>query len=154
MKNIYDILGAGLGTDDSNVPITSKITQSSDNNLDHIEFLTTSNFELDNLEEFVFYDHNGNLIFRGVARDNGAGNTNSIMGFDYGFELQEILIRKNFEQLTPLEIIEDVITNFTSLTYNTPTGIIDGEIIKLYTSQNKTAKQIIDDMHKLLGTTN
>jgi hypothetical protein len=148
VKIIYD-----TGTDDTDTPSGSSFIQTSESNLDVITFEGTKNLNLVNLDEFEFIDFKSNSLFKGVIRDTDNGNTNIITGFDYGIELGEISIRKNFENMTINEIEEDVITNFTSLTYVANANIVDSPIIKLLPSQNKKANEIIDFCHKYRNTT-
>lgn len=152
VKLIYETELAG-GTDDTNIPNESTYIQTSESNLDIINFGGSKNLDLNNLDDFEFYGYDGVLILKGTIRDTNNGGFNSISGFDYGIELGEIPVRKNFENYTPLEIMEYVITNFTSLTYVSNSNIIDGPALKLYPSQNKKAIEIIDFCHKLLNTT-
>jgi len=154
-KNIYDIISVSpaYGSGDADVPSSSKIVESSENNLDYLELQGTALFDINNLDDVIFTDFNGNVIFQGTCRENNDGNTNQRFVFDYSIELGEIPIIKNYEAFTPLQIMEDVITNWTGLTWIAPTGIVDGTAITLYPSKNKKALEIIDDMHKILGTT-
>lgn len=153
MKYVYDRVLSGQGTDDTDVPASSNIIQTSESNLDVVTFVGTINLDLNALDEFSFIDYKGDTIFAGVIREPQNGDTSTVTGFDYGVELGNIKIRKNFENMTPKEIQEDIITNYTSLTWVDNPNVIDGPAIELYPSQNKLANEIMDDMHKLLGTT-
>lgn len=148
VKNIYDLKG-----NDTESPESSIIIETSESNLDIVEFIGTRNLDLANLDEFNFYDFNNNRIFAGVVRIDEDGDASTYTGYDYGILTGEIEVKKNFENMTALEIIEDVIDNFTPLTFSNPNGITTSRTIPLYPSQNRKANQIIDDMHKILGTT-
>lgn len=147
IKTVFDI-----GTDDVDTPESSEIIETQESNLDVVSFVATRNFTLNNLDEFEFKDFNNNVIFAGAIRSNLNGDKDVIYGFDYGIELGEIRIRKNFQNMTPIEIMEDVITNFTSLTFDAGT-VTTSRNVTLYPSPNKRAIQIINDMHRLLATT-
>jgi len=148
VKQIYD-----RGTDSTDTPSGSIIIQSSESNLDIVEFIGDYNLNLTNNDEFEYFDINNVKQFAGYIRQSENGDSQVYTGYDYGIETSEIPVRKNWEGYTALEIIEDIITNFTSLTWVTPVGIVDSSSIKLYPSRNRKANQIIDAMHKLLGTT-
>ena len=140
--------------DSSDQPISIQIIQTAESNLDIIEFVGALNFQYDDLEEFEYEDYKGDVIFAGEFRTSElAKASNTHNGFDYGISLGEIKIRTNFQNMTPLEIIEDIITNRTGLTWVANASIVDGDDVILYPSQNKSAIEIINDMHRLLGTT-
>lgn len=147
-KQIFDV-----GTDDTDTPSSSVLVQTAESNLDVVTFRGTQNLDLNNLDEFEFIDYLSVTMFKGAIRDTDNGGLNTITGFDFGIELGEIPIRKNFENFTPLGIMEDIITNFTSLTWVANPNLVDGDPIKLLPSQNKKAIELIDFCHKLLGTT-
>lgn len=153
LKKIYDFASATLGTDDTDVPSSSILIQTAESNLDVVTFQGTKEFDLNNLDDFEFIDYLGNTMLKGTVRDTDNSGLNTVTGFDYGVELGEIPIRKNFENFTPLGIMEDIITNFTSLTWVANPNVVDGNILKLLPSQNKKAIELIDFCHKLLGTT-
>ena len=149
VKEIYDFTG-----DSETSPASTLIIQTSESNLDIVQFNGDYNLDLTNNDEFSYYDAKNQKIFAGYIRESENGDESVYVGYDYGIELAEIPIRKNFEGFTALEIMEDIITNYTSLTWVTPTGITDSAVIKLYPSRNRKANQIMDAMHKFLGTTN
>jgi len=148
VKIIKDATG-----DQENSPSNSVMIQSYESNLDILELSGEYNLNLSDNDEFNYQDLNGTTVFSGYIRQSENGDKSIYTGYDYGIELSEIIIRKNFETMTALEIMEDVVTNYTSLTWVTPTGITDSEEIKLYPSRNRQANLIMDAMHKFLGTT-
>lgn len=148
VKKIYD-----FNADSEDTPSSAIIKQTSESNLDIVQFSGDYNLDLNNEDEFEYYDAKEDKIFAGFIRESENGDKGVYVGYDYGIETSAIPVRKNWENYTALEILEDVITNYTSLTWVTPTGITDSPEIALYPSRNRKANQIIDSMHKFLGTT-
>jgi len=152
-KEIYMVPQTETDEDYTNTPSHTRIIQSSDTNLDVCEFRGSKLFSFNTLDTFEFIDINDNVIFGGAIREPKSGDVNTVVGFDYGIELGETIIRKNFEDMTALEILTDIIDNFTSLTIDISSSIVDSQPIPLYASKKKKAIEIFDDMHNLLGTT-
>lgn len=142
-----------LETADTEPPSYSKLSKTQESNLDYLNLEGSYNLQLDKEEEILYQDALGNDIFKGIIRNSNSGDLNTYIAFDYGIELGEIPVRKNYKDKTPIEIIEDVITNYTSLTFVNYSGITSTRTIPLYPTGNKHAIEIIDDMHKILKTT-
>jgi hypothetical protein len=148
VKQIYDFKG-----DSENSPNAALLIQTYEGNLDIVKFSGDYNLDLTDNDEFEYYDANESKIFAGFIRESENGDESVYTGYDYGIELSQIPVRKNWEGFTALGIQEDIITNYTSLTWVAPIGITDSSIIKLYPSRNRKANQIFDAMHKILNTT-
>lgn len=150
VKTIYSI-----GTDPTNTPSNTTITQTSRGNLDVCVFRSTQLLDLVELDEIEFLDLSDNVIFTGYVREIENGSFKTTSCFDYGVILGEIPIRHNFENMTPVEIIEYVIETYTPFTFSASSAVsaITFADIVLYPSRNRKAIEIIDDMHSVLGTT-
>jgi len=142
-----------LETADTESPSSSTLSKTQESNLDYLNLEGSYNLNLDKQEEVLYKDALGNEIFQGVVRNSNSGDKNSYIVFDYGIELGEIPVRKNYKDKTPIEIIEDVITNYTNLTFVNLSSVTTTRTIPLYPTGNKHAIEIIDDMHKILKTT-
>ena len=138
---------------DTENPSSTTYIKTQESNLDSLQIVGSLNLDLEYDEEVLYEDYDNNEIFQGIVRKSDTGNQNKYNLFDYGIELGEITIKKNYQNQTPLEIIEDVIANYTNLTFVNFSGIVVTDTINLYPTGGKYASQIINDMHKTLGTT-
>lgn len=138
-------------SDETKAPAGSTIIETQESNLDSIEIVTTRNIEFTDLEEFEYKDQDENILFAGAIRKKESGPINVANGFDWSIELAEIPIRKNYENQTPLQIIEDIITNFTRLTF-VNNGVTTSEQIPLFPARDK-ANILVDQMLRVLGAT-
>ena len=153
VKTIYEIIDANIGNDETNTTNSNTLEKTQESNLDSISLSGTPNLDLNTLDDFEFIDLQGNTVFAGEIRQPLSGDVKQVIGFDYGITLGETRIRKNFKDQTPIQILTDVIDNYTTLTFVNQSSVTSSLSIPLYPSNNKRAIQIIDDMHKLLGTT-
>jgi len=141
LRSFYE--GESDGTQPYNWQLIKKDSQA----LDVCEFECLPSVVISIGDEVKYYDYLGTNIFTGICMKIETDVFKKITVYDYGVQLQNIIINKIYTSQSPEAIIQDVLTS-TSLIYSST--IVSGLTISKYVAKDKKGWDIIIDMVKVL----
>lgn len=133
----------GIGTGGARkVIIRRKITRTAKDFIDKLEIDTEPNHGAIEGDEIKLYDKNNNYLSGGILKSIKDTNYfKTLVVRDYSTELIETLVNNVYRNMSPEAIIEDIIDNETSLTFNST--VSSGIIIPKIVFNQEYAKDVI-----------
>lgn len=128
--------------------VTSKITKEDKQNTDILVMTLPIDFSIEVGDTVNYSDNIGTLIFSGLVQTIKSGTSLEVEVYDHGAELLQRVVNEIFNTKKPEEIIEDVITNYTTLTY--VSTITSSTALNTYVANKKRAWDVVTEMSELL----
>jgi len=135
-------------TDDTDI-FRSRIVQEDRTNTDILTLTAMPNDTTIEIGDTVEYkDRDATLIFSGIVQEIEDEGEKKAVVWDHGAELLQRNVNEIFTSKSPEAIIEDVINDYTSLTY--VSTISSGVTIAIYPANNKRAWDVVSEMAEIL----
>jgi len=144
VTNVYE-----KGTDSTDTAAWNKVDKINNSDVDFAYVNVSPSFNIQMKDEVNLYDINDTIIFAGYVRSIKNQTLKETIVFGYDILLSDIEIQKNFQNYSPEGIIQYCV-ELAGMTY--VSTISSGLTIELYPAKDKKLKDIIDDMHNILGT--
>ena len=107
------------------------------------------NDDVDVGDEVYILDEDDNKIFAGTIEKIEEYETKKLTIYDYGYKLNNVVVNEIYNNKTPEYIIEDLITNYTDLTYSSTSS--SGITLSKYVCKDKKLNEVINELSSLLG---
>jgi len=107
------------------------------------------NDDVDVGDEVYILDENDNKIFAGTIEKIEEYETKKLTIYDYGYKLNNIIVNEIYNNKTPEFIIQDLITNYTDLTYSSTST--SGITLSKYVCKDKKLNEVINELSSLLN---
>ena len=137
------------GTSDTDTCTWNKIDKINNSDVDYAYVNVSPAFNLQMKDEVSLLDVNQNEMFGGYVRSIKNQLLKECIVFGYDILLSDIEIQKNFESYSPEGIIQYCVEEAGLVYVST---ISSGLTIPLYPAKDKKLKDVINDMHSILGT--
>lgn len=129
--------------------VTSTITKEDKENTDILELVVPFSTTVEVGDTVNYKDKDDVLLFSGIAQKRRTGGGDKvIVVYDHGVELLSRVVNTIYKNLTPEEIIEDVITTYTTLTY--VSTVTSTTTITTYVANKKRAWDVVTEMAEIL----
>lgn len=134
-----------LGTDN----IQFKLDKQDKTNTDELELVLPVSTTILISDEVILKSDATTTIFKGLVQSLNTGNGKKVVKvWDYGLELLNRTVNTIYTSQSPEAIIQDVLTNYSSLTY--VSTISSGVTLGTYVANKKRAWDIVTEMSELL----
>jgi len=119
------------GTTGTTFVAESTITMLANKSIDVLKVKVLPTLEVNINDEVLYYDKDNNFIFGGYVKEINNEDLKILTVYDYGAELIDTIINEVYYNLSPEAILEDIITNKTSLTFDSTinTGLTISKIV-------------------------
>lgn len=131
--------------------ISTKITKEISSNLDTCVIEVPFDFSISIGDELNVYDKDSTLLFKGLVQNIKISGVKEVVAYDYGVQLMDININEIYTDEKAEDIIEDIVTNRTDLTY--VSTIVTSTPITSYLIKDKKGWDVVNELAELLNAT-
>lgn len=129
--------------------LSGKITKEISSNLDTCKLEVPFDFTISIGDEVNLYDKDSVLLFKGLVQSIKTGPMKEITIYDYGVQLMDVNVNEIYSNTKAEDIIEDIITNRTDLTY--VSTITTSITISTFIIKDKRGWDVVNELAELLN---
>ena len=129
--------------------ISSTVTKETTSNLDTCTIEAPFNYSVNIGDELNLYDGNSTLLFKGLVQNIKISGRKEIVAYDYGVQLMDININEIYTNEKAEDIIEDIITTKTDLTF--VSTINSSLAINSFPIKDKRGWDVVNELAELIN---